>query len=456
MAGIKTGFNMKRYEGVFSRLSPAQVLVLGFATVILIGAVLLSLPVASASGKPTAFIDALFTSTSAVCVTGLVVVDTGTHYSLFGQIVILLLIQVGGLGFMTMATLFAFLMGKRIRLRERLLIQEAYNQLTMEGVVRLARMVLLITFAIEGTAALILALRWWPEFGLTRGVYYGLFHSVSAFNNAGFDLFGGFRSLTPFVSDTTVNTVISLLIIIGGLGFGVIMEVYSKRSWRKFSLHTKSVLSISAILLLMGMLSVFVLEYSNSKTFAQLSLGGKLLAAWFQSVTPRTAGFNTIDISSMRTATQFLIIILMFVGASSGSTGGGIKTTTAGTLFSAVWAVMRGRSDAELFERRLPKEIVFRALTITLAALTLVMLVTMFLTITEKSDFLTILFEATSAFGTVGLSMGLTTKLSLLGKIAIMFTMYAGRVGPLTLGFAIAQKQEQPVCRFAEEKIIVG
>lgn len=456
MTGGVNRINMKRYEGVFNRLSPAQILVLGFAGVILIGAILLSLPVASSSGKPTAFLDALFTSTSAVCVTGLVVVDTGTYWSLFGQIVIISLIQVGGLGFMTMATLFAFLMGKRIMLRERLLIKEAYNQLSVEGVVRLAKIVLLITLIIEGTAAVILALRWVPEFGLARGIYFGIFHSISSFNNAGFDLIGHYKGLTPYVSDVTINIVISFLIILGGIGFSVIMEVYRNRCWRKFSLHTKVVLSITGALLLGGMLLIFLLEYSNSKTLGHLGLGGKLLAAWFQSVTPRTAGYNTLDYSSMRSATQFLTIILMFIGASSGSTGGGIKTTTLGTLVSAVWAEITGKSDAELFERRLPKEIIFRALTITMASLALVVIVTMLLSITEKSDFLTILFETTSAFGTVGLTMGLTTKLSLWGKILIAFTMYAGRLGPLTMALAVAQKKEKAVYRFAEEKIMVG
>lgn len=447
---------MKRFENISKRLSPAQILTLGFATLIFIGAVLLSLPVASSSGRPTPFMDALFTSTSATCVTGLVVVDTGTHYSQFGQIVILILIQVGGLGFMTMATLFAFMMGKRIRLKERLIIQEAFNQLTIEGVVRLVKMVLLITLLIEATAALILALRWGPEFGFARGLYYGIFHSVSAFNNAGFDLFGEFRGLTPFASDVTVNMVISLLIITGGLGFGVTLELYSKRCWQKLSLHTKMVIVISAALLTAGMLLVLLLEYNNPKTLGPLSFSSKILASWFQAVVPRTAGFNTVDIAGLRSATQFLFVILMFIGASPSSTGGGIKTTTFGTLVSATLAAARGKNDVELFERRLPKDLVFRALTITVASLALVISVTMFLSVTEKADFLTNLFEATSAFATVGLTMGLTTKLTFWGKIAIVLTMYAGRVGPLTIAFAVAQKQEKAVYRYAEEKIIVG
>ncbi len=440
---------------LFSRLTPAQVLVLGFATVILLGAVLLTLPISSATGKFTGFVDALFTATSAVCVTGLVVVDTATHWSIFGQIVILLLIQVGGLGFMTMATLFALIMGKRINLRERLIMQEAFNQLTIEGVVRLAKSILAITFLIEGTAALILGIRWSLDYGW-QGFYYGIFHGVSAFNNAGFDLFGGFRSLTIYVTDWTVNLVTMALIILGGIGFSVIVDTYTRRNWRKFSLHTKVVLSTTAILLLVGAAGVFLSEYNNAKTLAPLSLPVKVLASWFQSVTPRTAGFNTLDIISLRSTTQFLLIILMFIGASPGSTGGGIKTVTFGTLVSAVWAMIRGREDVELFERRLPREIIYRSITITAAALALVISVTMFLTVTEKAEFLTVLFETTSAFGTVGLSMGITPKLTVLGKLAITLTMYAGRVGPLTVAYAVAQKQQKALYRLAEEKIMVG
>lgn len=451
-----TDYIRNRDKFIFNRLSPAQVLALGFLGLIFTGAFILSLPIASSTGRPTSFIDAFFTATSAACVTGLAVVDTGTHFSVFGQIVILLLIQVGGLGFMTMATLFALLMGKKIRLRERLIIQESLNQLTIEGVVRLVKVILLMTFLIEGLGAFLLALRWIPEYGWAKGLYYGLFHSVSAFNNAGFDLIGEFRGLTPYVSDITVNLVISFLIILGGIGFTVILDVYRKRCWSRLSLHTKIVLTITGLLLLLGTVSIFILEYTNPKTLGQLSLPDKILASWFQSVVPRTAGFNTVDISGLTSATQFLMVILMFIGGSSGSTGGGIKTSTFGTIFAAAWAVTRGKQDVELFERRIPREIIYRALAITLASLTLVITVTMVLSVSENAEFLTTLFEATSAFATVGLTMGFTIKLSVIGKIVIAFTMYAGRVGPLTIALALAQRQEKAVYRFAEEKILVG
>jgi len=455
LAGKSTGPTFKNIY-ISGKLTPAQTLVLGFVVLILVGTILLSLPVSSSSGEPTDFIDALFTATSAVCVTGLVVVDTGTHYSLFGQLVILLLIQIGGLGFMTMGTLFALILGKRIHLKERLIMQEALNQLTMEGVVRLAKSVLSITFLIEGIAALVLGARLSADYGLARGFYYGLFHAVSAFNNAGFDLFGDFRSLTHYVSDPVVIIVVSVLIILGGLGFSVIVDIYTKRNWRKFSLHTKIVLSTTAILLVAGMVAVLLLEYNNKNTLAPLGFTAKLTASWFQSMTPRTAGFNTIDIGGLRNATLFLVIVFMFIGASPGSTGGGIKTSTFGTLIAAVWAMIRGKEDVELFERRLPKEIVYRALTITAVSTGFVVLVTMLLSITENAEFLTVFFETTSAFGTVGLSMGLTTKLTVFGKIVISLTMFAGRLGPLTVAFAVAQKQQKAIYRLAEEKIMVG
>lgn len=438
------------------KLSPPQVLVIGFATVILMGAILLSLPAAAADGKPTPFLDALFTATSAVCVTGLVVVDTGTHYSIFGQLVIMFLIQIGGLGFMTTATLFALLMGKRIKLKERLIMQEALNQLTMEGVVRLTKYILIMTFCFEGFGAIVLGLRFMQDMSPAKAFYYGLFHAVSAFNNAGFDLFGEFRSLTSFVDDVVVNLMIAVLIIFGGLGFTVLVDMFTRRRWKKFSLHTKLVLTMTTLLLALGTVSVFALEYSNDHTLGQLNMGGKLLASFFQSVTPRTAGFNTLNIAELRNATQFLLVILMFIGASPGSTGGGIKTSTLGTLFVAVWSMIRGDSDVVIFERRIPKDQVYKSLTVMFAALTLVIGVSMLLSITEKAQFLAVLFETTSAFGTVGLSMGITPELSTIGRIVIILTMFMGRVGPLTLAFAIAKKNRGTAFRYAEEKVMVG
>jgi trk system potassium uptake protein TrkH len=438
------------------KLSPSQLLVLGFAGIILLGAFLLTLPVATTDGMGLNFIDALFESTSAVCVTGLVVVDTGTVLTPFGQTVIILLIQIGGLGFMTVATLFAILLGKRIGLRERLLMQEALNQITIQGVVKLARYILVVTFAIEGIAALILTGAWLKDLGWPKAFYFGLFHAISAFCNAGFDLFGGYRSFTDYVENPLVNIVIMLLVTLGGIGFTVIAEVYRKRSFARFSLHAKLVLSISLFLVVGGALGIFILENDNAKTLGGLSASGKLMAALFQSVTPRTAGYNTLDMPSLTTATQFLLIILMFIGASPGSTGGGIKTTTFGALLATAWGVISGKEETEIFKRRLSMVTVFKALTIAMAAALLVTIVTMALSITERADFIVVFFETVSAFGTVGLSLGITPHLTDFGKVLITITMFAGRVGPLTLAFALAQRSKKTLIRSPEEKILVG
>jgi trk system potassium uptake protein len=448
----------KRKQPVFSltSINPAQMLVIGFAAIILVGAFLLMLPIATPDGRGLSFVNALFTATSATCVTGLVVVDTGTAFTMFGQLTILTLIQVGGLGFMTMATLFALVIGRKISLRQRLLIQESLNQLTLEGIVKLVQRVLLFTIIFEGVGALILALRWIPDMGVSRGIYFGIFHSVSNFNNAGFDLVGGFRSLTPYVSDPIVNIVIMILIIAGGIGFIVIAELTDFHNRHKLSMHTKVVLTSTAFLVFFGALLIFAMEYTNPKTLASLDWAGKILGSFFQSVCTRTDGANTLPIGDMHQATLFLMVILMFIGASPGSTGGGIKTTTFVTLLGAVWAMIRGRRDVVFFKQRVDESKVHKALTITFAAVFLVLGATMILCITEKADFLTVLFETTSAFGTVGLSMGLTPHLTIFGKILLSFVMFAGRVGPLTVAFALSIDRKKENFRYSEGKITIG
>lgn len=443
-------------KGFPLRLSPPQVLVLGFAGVILSGAFLLMLPAASRAGTPTDFLTALFTATSATCVTGLVVVDTATHWSTFGQVVILALIQVGGLGFMSMATFFFILMGKRIGLKERLIIQESLNQLRVSGVVRLVRAILLFTFSLEAFFALILAARFYADFGFPRCLWMGVFHAVSAFNNAGFDLMGNFRSLTGYVSDPVVNLSVTTLIILGGLGFAVAMELlgYFQFPRRRLSLHARLVLRVTFLLIAGGALVFGVLEWHN--TLRDLPLQGKMLASYFQAVTPRTAGFNTVDIGQLKPATQFFLIVLMFIGASPGSTGGGIKTATFALLVLTVWSIARGKEDVELFRRRIPHYQVYKALAVVLLSIGTVTLVALLLSITEGGSFLAILFETVSAFGTVGLSTGITPQLSPAGKLLIILTMFGGRLGPLTLVYALAQRRRKTTIRYPEEKIIVG
>lgn len=443
-----------------SLLTPPRILAGGFASIIMLGTILLMLPISNANGESLALVDAFFTATSATCVTGLVVVDTGTHFTMFGQTVIILLIQVGGLGFMTMATLFAMAFKKKISLKERLILQEAMNQGSMEGIVRLIQKVLLYALAIEGTAAALFTIRWAFDLPFGQALYFGIFHSISLFNNAGFDLFGQvsgpFSSLTSYVGDPLVNLVSMSLIVLGGIGFIVLSDLFEFKTRRKFSLHTKVVLSMTSFLIVLGTIVVFIFEFTNPNTLGSMNWFEKFWAAMFQSITPRTAGANTIDIGGMRQATQFFMILFMFIGASPGSTGGGIKTTTFTILVGAVIAMIRGKEDIVFFRNRLAKDRLNKAVTLVLLALGLVIGVTMILSTTEDHAFLMILFETVSAFGTVGLSMGLTTDLSVVGKILLSLTMFIGRLGPITLAYAVGPKNERELYRHPEGKITIG
>ncbi|MFI8492484.1 TrkH family potassium uptake protein [Peribacillus butanolivorans] len=438
-------------------LDPPKILVLGFAFLILVGAYLLTLPISTENGNGLSFLNALFTSTSATCVTGLVVVDTGTTFTKFGELVILSLIQIGGLGFMSFATLFFFLLGKRISLKGRLVLQESLNNLSMAGVVKLVKRILIYTAIIEISGAVILSIRFSFDMPIGRAIYYGLFHSISNFNNAGFDLMGGFRSLTTYASDPFVTLTVASLITLGGIGFIVMNEIYEYRDTHRLSVHTKVVLMASLILTIGGAILIFIFEFGNAKTLQPLSFMGKTLASLFQSVTPRTAGSNTLNIPDLTQPTLLLIIFLMFVGASPGSTGGGIKTTTLATLIGTVWSQIKGKEDVVLFRHRIVNETIFKALSVTSIGIFIVSTITILLTITETgSDFLTVLFEATSAFATVGLSMGLTPELSPIGRMLIIFTMFAGRVGPLTFAFAIAMRRKPDSFRRPKGKIMIG
>lgn len=447
-------------KGPLDRFGPHQLLVLGFGSVILVGALLLTLPIASEDRTVTNFIDALFTATSAVCVTGLVVVDTSTHWSMFGELVIILLIQVGGLGIMTFAGLFALILGKKIGLRERLVLQEALNKISVSGVVKLVQQVLITTLIIETAGAVILALRFLHDMPFGQAIYYGIFHSISSFNNAGFDLFGvvtgKFSGLTSYVSDPIVSLTVALLLILGGLGFSVIMQLAFTRNIKKWSLHTKTVIATTLILLGVGFLVILALEWNNPDTMGQLALEGKLLSAFFQSATPRTAGYNTLDIAALRIPTQFIILILMFIGASPGSTGGGIKTTTFASIFYKTKATLAGKNEPTAFKRRIPNELISKASAILFISLSWVVIVSLLLAITEAADFLTVLFETTSAFGTVGLTMGITPSLSEIGRILIILTMFMGRLGPLTLMYAIAQRHAKVKYQYPEEQMLIG
>jgi trk system potassium uptake protein TrkH len=437
--------------------SPPRILVLGFSMIILLGSGLLMLPFSHAGEDAPRFIDALFTATSATCVTGLVVVDTGTFWTTTGQLIILAMIQLGGLGFMTMATLFAIALKRRISLKERLVLQEAFNQTSIEGIIRLVRKVVLYALTIELVGAILFSIRFMFDMPAGEAIYKGIFHAVSFFNNAGFDVMGDYRSLVDYVGDPLVNIVTMLLIILGGLGFVVLSDLVEIRNpKRKLSLHSKVVLSMSGFLIVAGAAVILLFEYNNVRTMGPLGFGEKLLAAFMQSVSPRTAGVNTVDLAGLRQATQFVIVILMFIGASPGSTGGGIKTTTFTALVGAVIAMVRGKEDVVLFKQRLAQERVYKALTVTLFAFALVIIATMILSTTEDHSFMMILFEVTSAFGTVGLTMGLTVQLTLAGKIIIIIMMFIGRLGALTLTYALGPKQGRALYRNAEGKIIIG
>lgn len=440
------------------QLNPAQILVLGFALIIFIGGLLLSTPFVTQTGESTGFLKALFTSTSAVCVTGLAVVDTGTHWNMAGQIIILSLIQIGGLGIMTMATSVALIVGRKISLRSRLIMQEALNQFTIQGVVRLTKYIIFTTLLIEGIGAFFLAMNFIPQYGVSKGIFFGIFHSISAFCNAGFDLIGHGRSLTPYTENLSVNFIVMSLIILGGLGFTVIIDFFRVRSYKKLTLHSKIVIIMTVVLILVGFILFFLMEYDNPNTMGGLSLKGKLTASMFQSVTTRTAGFNTIPLDQMYDSSKLLTILLMFIGGSPGSTAGGMKTTTVALVILLIVSVVKGRQDVEFSKRRISKDNVNRALTVVGVGMCLGFVVSFLLTITEKgSDFMAVLFEAISALGTVGLSLGYTSSLSPLGQIIIIFTMFAGRVGALTIVLALAAKQEnKALIRYPESKVSVG
>ncbi|MBV1819930.1 TrkH family potassium uptake protein [Anaerosalibacter bizertensis] len=437
-------------------LNPPRVLALGFAGLILIGAILLNLPIASKSGESIGFINALFTSASSVCVTGLVVVNTGEYWSLFGQIVIICLIQMGGLGFMTLATLVALILGKKITLKERLIIKEQLNQETMSGLVKLTRYVIFSTLAIEGLGAFFLSTRFIPRYGFVKGLWFSIFHSISAFCNAGFDITG--NSIVPFKGDIIVNLTIAFLIIIGGLGFSVYIDMSRHKRFNRLSLHSKLVLMITLILIIVGMILFYLIECNNPGTLKTLSTKERILSSFFQSVVTRTAGFNSIDMSKMKDTTTFVMIILMFIGGSPGSTAGGIKTTTFGAILLTTFTVIKGGRNVVAYKKRIPQEIIYRALAIASIGLFLVTIISMILTISEDANFLDLLFETTSAFGTVGLSRGVTPDLSNFGKVSIMITMYLGRVGPLTMAFAFAKRQKNSIknYRYSEGNILVG
>jgi trk system potassium uptake protein len=438
------------------RLTPVQLIALYFLLAIIIGGSLLALPFSHAPGHVVSFLDAIFTATSAICVTGLAVVDTGTSYSIVGQIIIMLLVQAGGLGIVTLGTLVAFASGRRVGFRERMNLQTQLNTFQVGGVVRLIQSIILLTLVIEGVGVLLLWTRFAPLEGLGRGLYFAIFHSVSGFNNAGFGLYPD--NLLRFAADPIVNFTIMALIILGGLGFIVEMNVIAHyREGRKipFTLHTKTVLALTGALILIGAVVLLIFEWSHS--FAGLPFWQKVMAAFFQSVTPRTAGFNTVDYAKMDESSILFTMLLMFIGASPGSTGGGIKTVTFFVLIGSVWSISRGRGELTLFGRRIALETVIKSAVISVLSMLLIGAMLTLLTLTDPDkDALKLAFESVSAFGTVGLSTGITPTMSELGKIVLIALMYLGRIGPLTFALALVEGNPNKKVRYPVEEVVIG
>lgn len=443
-----------------TNLRAVQVLAIGFILLILIGGVILSLPISSVDGKPTNLLDSIFTATSAVCVTGLVVVDTGTHWNLFGQIIILLLIQIGALGFMSFTTMLAIIMGKKITLRNRLIVQEAMNAFDIQGLVKMVKHVVGFTFFVEICGAIVLSTQFIPQYGIIKGIYYGIFHSVTAFCNAGFDIIGNYTSFTAYGHNTIILLTLAGLLIIGGLGFAVWLDIYHVKKAKRLSVHSKVVITTTISLLVVSTFIFLALEYSNDQTLGIFNFKDKIVNAFFASASPRTAGFNSISIDGMTDGSKLFSVALMFIGGSPGSTAGGVKTSTITIMILTVISVIKGREDTEVFGRRIEKDLVYKALVLFFMAFLMVLTVTMILTITEpKENFINLLYEAASALGTAGLTTGVTQRLTTVGKVLIMINMYLGRVGLLTVATALTSNRKGKKgekYKYPSGKILIG
>ena len=435
-------------------LTYPQMIILGFGAIIVFGALLLMTPFASQSGHWTPFINALFTSTSCVCVTGLIVYDTATYWSFFGQLVIIILIQIGGLGVVTVITSLALITGRRIGYLARSTLANSISISAVGGIIRLLQFICKITFMVEGFFALLMSFTFIPEFGLIKGIWYSIFHSISAFCNAGFDLMGvrePFSSLTSYVSNPIINISIMSLILIGGLSFSTWADIKEY----KFNLHRYHMQS-KIILLMTAILVVFPAIYFFFVDFAGMPLGSRILASFFQSVTPRTAGFNTVDLTKMSESSIFLQIILMLIGAAPGSTGGGMKITTFFVLVTTSMAIFRNRSRTESFGRTIPETIVRNSATILMLYISLCIGAAMVISVIENVPMVTAMYETASAIATVGLTLGITRDLTIVSRIILIFLMFAGRIGGLTLIYGMFPFRNQCLGRHIEENVAVG
>lgn len=440
----------------FKKLSPSRKLILGFLFAILLGAFILMMPFSLKEGEKLSFLSSLFTIVSAVCVTGLTVVDVSKVFSPAGDLVIIFFIQLGGLGVMTFSSILFLAMGKRMTFYERELLKEERNADSSGEISSFIKKLLLTVFIIESIGAIILTWEFAKEMPINKAVFYGIFHSISAFCNAGFSLFS--NNLEAYKANPIINLTIGYLITLGGIGFAVITSVIMviRRGIDRFNLTSKVAIIISMILTFGGMILFFILEYSNSATLGDLNFIQKILASYFQSVTLRTAGFNTIPLGELRNSTIFMCCILMFIGASPGSTGGGIKTTTFGVILFYVIGIVKKKENVEIFNRRLDWEIMNRALAILVLAITYVSIVIMLMLIAENFSPEEIVFEVISAFGTVGLTLGITPDLSTFSKLLLIFTMFVGRLGPMTFALAIGETKKKALSKYPKENILVG
>ncbi len=434
-------------------LNPPLVLSLGFAILISIGGILLSLPFFTKSGQATDLIDSFFVAASASCVTGLSPVNTLEHWNTYGHVLLIILIQIGGLGVMSLASIIPLILGKKIGMKSRQILKEQLNVESLEGMIVLFKYVLIFTFGTEILGAILLAIRFVPLYGMGQGLWISIFHSISAFCNAGFDILGD--SIYPFREDMLVNLTLSMLVIVGGLGFVVTSELFRRRSFKKISTHSKLVLMMTAILLVLGTLAFYFLE-KRGGVLAEESLKGSILESFFQSVVARTAGFYSVDLSKIKDSTALMLMGLMFVGGSPGSTAGGIKTTTLGVLILSTLAVIRGEDEPVVFGRHIGTDVIRKALAIFLVSIGIVLSVSFLLTITENAGLVEILYETVSALATVGASKGMTADLSRVGKILITICMYLGRLGPMTMAFAFGMKTKKSRIRYPESFISIG
>ncbi|WP_373525117.1 TrkH family potassium uptake protein [Nostoc sp.] len=444
-------------------MTVARTICLGFLAVIAVGSILLIMPFSTSDGTWNNLIVALFTSTSAVCVTGLSVVDPGTYFSFWGQLFIALLAQIGGLGYMTTTTFLILLIGRKFDMRQKIAIQQALDRPGMSGSSQVIRSIIATTLIFEITGVFLLLPAFVPDYGWSQGLWLAIFHSINAWNNAGFSLFQD--NLIGYQSSFLVVFTISLLIIFGGIGYQVILEMYlwlrdrilQKTKTQVFTLDFKVATSTTIILLVIGFIAFFCIEIRNIETFGSLNLRGQLLVAWFQSVTPRTAGFNTVDISKMTTAGLFITIALMFIGASPGGTGGGMKTTTLRVLTSCTKTILQGKEEVLLYDRKIAISLILKAVGVLVGSVATVILATILISLTDPTlDFIKILFEVVSAFATVGLSTGITTSISTGAKLILIVTMYVGRVGILLLMSAVLGDPRPTRIHYPEENLLVG